>query len=64
MKCSDSKTDNNTAKHTHLQRLNTADRSDGSFQNGFCNFSVFQNLTCNGQHCVDCCIHNEICNNG
>ena len=50
---------NNTAKYTHLQRLDTADTGDSSIQDTVCDASICQNFPGYHQYCIDGCVHNE-----
>ena len=60
MKCRNTKADDDTAEHTHLQGLDAADRSYGTFQNAFCDLAVCCDLVIYYQHTVDGYVHNEV----
>ena len=62
MKTRHSKAYNNSSKYAHLKRLNTADGSNCSLKDRFCNLSIFKNQSVVDKHGVDCCIHNKISN--
>ena len=51
----------NTAEYPHLKRLYPADRSNGSFQHIFCDFSVCRDFSVYYKHTIDRYIHYEIC---
>ena len=53
----------NTAENTHLQRLYPAYICNRSFQNGFRDLAIIQNLSVERKHGVDRCVHNKIGNN-